>query len=210
MIYIAAIFFGCGLMQLICYMWQNYADIIIGADLAASIASSPVVSFMWSGTHIVFALAAVLIVSVPAVKQRDITSAGLFALVFGGAFGLGCAGLALAGGNVSSLLEFAQIIITPIMMSLLVSVAGFAGGMLTCPDVLARFSPDRGIVLANDNHEQDMGDWDIVIEKVLAPNAQYVRIFDSSHRTQPGEGALKYAGQDPRLDEQQCANASGF
>jgi len=201
-------------MHLIQYMWLNYTKIVMGEGLTRAVIETEATYFLWHWSYLLVSLAVVLAVSIPAVRSRDVTYAALHGLIFGAVMGVGFAGVALIAGTVGSVLEFGQLLTVPALMCLFVALAGYVGGMLTYRDVLEKFGRTRALVLANDNDVVEIADGAILIEKVLAPNSQYIRIFDRSHKTLPGEGELNYAdasaGTGAVPPEKQLLSASGL
>ena len=125
-------------------------------------------------------------------QNRDITYAALNGSLFGVLAGLGLAVLASIAGNIGSALEFLEALALLSITSLIVSLTGYLGGMLSQWSVLEKLSGrKKEPMLANDNDKAEIPEGAVYIESVHAFDSQYARMFDDSRKTLPGDGSLR-------------------
>lgn len=130
MIYIYAIFFGCGAMHLMKFLWANYSALVLGENVMTLIESHEAMQAGWAGSYIIFSLLIVLAASVPAARNRDFTLAAINAAIIGTIVGISFAGLVYLRGDAPAIVDLARIAFVPVGLSLLVGMAGFGGALL--------------------------------------------------------------------------------
>ena len=201
MIYVCTVYFGLSLMHMMRFMWRNYLNLIIGVDIGDVVAGNAFAGGLWLCSHLLFAGLVLLLVSVPAVKNRDITDAALNGLLFGGLAGFGLAVLASIAGNIGSALEFLEALTLLSLTSLIVSLTGYLGGMLSHRSVLEALSGRKNEpVLANDNDKAEISEGAVYIESVHAFDSQFARMFDNTRTTLPGDGSLRHGDRNSAND----------
>lgn len=131
MIYLYAIFFACGSLHLVRFLWVNYVTLILGSDVMSAVLANGAASAILSGSYLLFALLAALFAAVPAAKVRDSSLAAINGAVFGMALGTVFAGVMWFRGDISFAIEFAEIALFPVGLALMVTMAGYFGGLLS-------------------------------------------------------------------------------
>lgn len=151
MIYFYAIFFGCGAMFLLRFLWINYASLVLGSESMTALLSQDISLALWTFTYMSLALLIVLAASVPAAKERDASLAAINGALIGAIVGLALSAVVWLRGTEIYLLDIVRIGTVPVGLSLLIAMIGFGGAMLYRVDDGDMADYGHGSEAANDN-----------------------------------------------------------
>ena len=151
MIYFYAIFFGCGAMFLLRFLWTNYAALVLGPETMTTLLSQDISLALWTFTYMSLALLIVLAASIPAAKERDASLAAINGALIGAIVGLALTVAVWLRGTEMYLIDMLRIGTVPVGLSLLIAMIGFGGAILYRVEEGGMFADDLDAEAANDN-----------------------------------------------------------